>query len=333
MGRHIAALALLFAAVSAFAGDVTGAGSTFVYPLMAKWAATYHARTGQQIDYQPIGSGNGIRQIKAASITFGTTDMPLKPEELERAGLVQFPIAVGGVVPVINLQGIGAGQIHMTGALLADIYRGKIANWNDAAIASANPGVRLPDLKITVVHRSDGSGTTFNWTDYLSKVSPEWKAAVGAGTTVRWPVGMNASGNEGVSLYIHNIRGAIGYVELTYALQKSLPYALVQNRDGLYVKPSRESFSAAVTAVEWNPRLDFYQVLTNAPGPNAWPITGTVFVLMQRSAAHPSNTKDALAFFQWALAEGQSDASAEHYVALPPELVKQVIAYWAETFK
>jgi len=333
MGKHIAALALFFAAVSAIAGDVTGAGSTFVFPLMSKWAATYYARTGRQVDYQPIGSGNGIRQIKAANVTFGATDMPLKPEELERAGLAQFPIAIGGVVPVINLPGIAPGQIRMTGALLADIFLGKIDNWNDPAISALNPDILFPDLKITVVHRSDGSGTTFNWTNYLSTVSPEWKTAVGADTSVHWPRGPGASGNEGISLYIRNLRGAIGYVELTYALQRKLPYTLVQNRDGLYVQPSRESFSAAATAVQWSARSDFYQVQTNAPGPNAWPITGTVFVLMQRSAANPSNTKDALAFFRWALAEGQADASTEHYVALPQELVKQVVSYWADTFK
>ena len=329
------AVALVWCAAmgAACAGDVTGAGSTFVYPLMSKWAATYYAKTGQQVNYQPVGSGNGICQIKAANVTFGATDMPLKPDELQRAGLAQFPIVVGGVVPVLNLPGIVAGQLRMTGAVLAAIYQGRIANWNDPAIAAINPGVTLPDLKIVVVHRSDSSGTTFNWTDYLSKVSPEWQGAVGAGTTVKWPAGVGASGNEGVSVYIRNVRGTIGYVELTYALQRKLPYASVQNRDGLYVLPSRETFSAAVAAADWSPQQDFYQVLTNPPGQAVWPITGTVFVLMPRLSANGAATRDALAFFQWALMEGQADAAAEHYVALPPPLVMQIRTYWTDTFK
>ncbi len=333
--RGLAAAVLVGGAwmAQARAGDITGAGSTFVYPLMSKWAATYFAKTGQQVNYQPVGSGNGIRQIKAASVTFGATDMPLKPEELQRAGLAQFPIVVGGVVPVLNLPGINAGQLRLTGALLAAIYQGKIVKWNDPAIAAVNPGVPLPDLKIVVVHRSDSSGTTFNWTDYLSKVSPEWHEAVGAGTTVKWPTGVGASGNEGISVYLRNVSGAIGYVELTYALQRRLPYAAVQNRDGRYVLPSRESFSAAVAAAEWNPQRDFYQVLTNPPGQDVWPITGTVFVLMPRTPGNAGAARDALAFFQWALMEGQADASAEHYVALPRDLVTQIRAYWQTTFK
>jgi phosphate transport system substrate-binding protein len=317
----------------AHAGDVTGAGSTFVYPLMSKWAATYYARTGQQVNYQPVGSGNGIRQIKAASVTFGATDMPLKPEELQRAGLAQFPIVVGGVVPVLNLPGMAPGQLRLTGPLLAAIFQGRIVKWNDPGIQAVNPGVPLPDMAITVVHRSDSSGTTFNWTDFLSKVSPEWQGAVGAGTTVKWPVGMGASGNDGVAVYIRNIKGALGYVELTYALQRKLPYASVQNRDGQYVLPSRESFSAAAAAADWNPQQDFYQVLTNPPGQAVWPITGTVFVLMPRGPGTPAATRDALAFFQWALMEGQADASAENYVALPEPVVKQIRAYWTTTFK
>ncbi|PLQ00853.1 phosphate ABC transporter substrate-binding protein PstS [Cupriavidus pauculus] len=315
------------------AGDVTGAGSTFVYPLMSKWAATYYAKTGQQVNYQPVGSGNGIRQIKAANVTFGATDMPLKPDELQRAGLAQFPIVVGGVVPVLNLPGVAPGQLRLTGSLLAAIFQGRIVKWNDPAIVAVNPGVLLPDMAITVVHRSDSSGTTFNWTDFLSKVSPEWQDAVGAGTTVKWPLGMSASGNDGVAVYIRNVKGALGYVELTYALQRKLPYASVQNRDGHYVLPSRESFSAAAAAAEWNPQQDFYQVLTNPPGQTVWPITGTVFVLMPRGPGTPAATRDALAFFQWALMEGQADASAENYVALPEPVVKQIRAYWMSTFK
>lgn len=315
------------------AGDITGAGSTFVYPLMSKWAATYYARTGQQVNYHPIGSGNGIRQIRAAGVTFGATDMPLKPDDLRAAGLAQFPIVVGGVVPVLNLDGIAPGQLRMTGALLTDIYRGKILNWNDPAIAAANPGLPLPDQKIVVVHRSDSSGTTFNWTDYLAKVSPQWSESVGAGTTVKWPVGVGANGNEGVATYIRNVKGAIGYVELTYALQRKLAYAAVRNRDGVFVQPSRDTFSAAVKAAEWNPRADFYQVLTNAGGPQAWPITGVVFVLISKNNNKAAETRDALAFFRWALFEGQADAAAEHYVALPDGLARQVEAYWKEALQ
>ena len=317
----------------ALAGDVTGAGSTFVYPLMSKWAATYYAKTGQQVNYQPVGSGNGIRQIKAANVTFGATDMPLKPEELQRAGLAQFPIVVGGVVPVLNLPGIAPGQMRLTGPLLAAIFQGHVARWNDPAIVAINPGVALPDMAITVVHRSDSSGTTFNWTDFLSKVSPDWRSAVGAGTTVKWPLGMGASGNDGVAVYIRNVKGALGYVELTYAQQRKLPYVSVQNRDGQYVQPSRESFSAAAAAAEWNPQQDFYQVLTNPPGQGVWPITGTVFVLMPRGPGTPAATRDALAFFQWALMEGQADVSAENYVALPEGVVRQIRAYWLTTFR
>ncbi len=335
--RALAMVALIALGAGAWTtqarAEVTGAGSTFVYPLMSKWAATYYAKTGQQVNYQPVGSGNGIRQIKAASVTFGATDMPLKPDELQRAGLAQFPIVVGGVVPVLNLPGIAPGQLRITGPLLAAIFQGRVAKWNDPGIVAINPGVSLPDMPITVVHRSDSSGTTFNWTDFLSKVSPEWKSGVGAGTTVKWPMGVGASGNDGVAVYIRNVKGALGYVELTYALQRKLPYASVQNRDGQYVLPSRESFSAAAAAAEWNPQQDFYQVLTNPPGQAVWPITGTVFVLMPRGPGTPAATRDALAFFQWALMEGQADALAENYVALPEGVVTQIRAYWGTTFK
>lgn len=332
--RQVAILLLLLGTVLlARAGDITGAGSTFVYPLMSKWAATYYARTGHQVNYQPTGSGNGIRQIRAARVTFGATDMPLKPEDLRAAGLVQFPIVVGGVVPVLNLDGVGPGQLRTTGALLTDIYQGRIVNWNDRAIAAENPGLALPDLKIVVVHRNDSSGTTFNWTDYLTKVSPQWGESVGAGTTVKWPVGVGANGNDGVATYIRNVKGSIGYVELTYALQRKLAYAAIKNRDGIYVQPSRETFSAAVTAAEWNPKADFYQVLTDASGPQAWPITGVVFVLISKANGNAAETNDAIAFFRWALSEGQADAAAEHYVALPAGVVRHVEAYWKEAFR
>lgn len=327
------AVFLLAPATVVCAAEVTGAGSTFVYPVMAKWAATYYTRTGKAINYQAIGSGSGIQQVKSGLVTFGATDMPLRPEELQASGLAQFPLVVGGVVPVVNLDRVGAGQVRLTGTLLAGIFQGKIVNWNDPTIAQANPGMAFPDQKIVVVHRNDRSGTTFNWTDYLSKVSSEWKGSVGAGATVKWPVGVGANGNEGVSLYIRNVRGAIGYVELSYALQRKLPYTALQNQAGAFVQPTRDTFSAAVASASWAPQQDFYQVVTDAPGANAWPIADVVFVLMPRGANANGVTQDALAFFRWALREGQRDAAVEHYVALPPALVEQVEAYWGQWFK
>jgi phosphate transport system substrate-binding protein len=324
---------LLAPATAAPSSEVTGAGSTFVYPVMAKWAATYYLKTGKAINYQAIGSGGGIQQVKSGMVTFGATDMPLRPDELQAAGLVQFPLVVGGVVPVVNLDGVGAGQVRLNGALLAAIFEGKIVNWSDPVIAQANPGLVFPNLKIVVVHRSDRSGTTFNWTDYLSKVSSEWKSSVGAGTTVKWPVGVGANGNEGVSLYIRSVKGSIGYVELSYALQRKLPYTALQNQAGVYVQPTHDSFSAAVASASWVPQQDFYQVVTNAPGANAWPIAGVVFVLMPRVPNGNGGRKDALAFFQWALREGQADAAIENYVALPPVVVEQVETYWGQSFK
>ncbi|SAK72079.1 ABC phosphate transporter, periplasmic ligand binding protein [Caballeronia pedi] len=320
-------------AVAAFSAEITGAGSTFVYPLLLKWAATYHTKTGQRVDYQPTGSGNGVRQIKAARVTFGASDMPLAPDELRAAGLAQFPVVIGGVVPVVNLPGVGAGQIRLSGPLLADIYLGKIVNWNDPAIVSLNPGVTLPNLKIVVVHRNESSGTTFNWVSFLSQSSASWKGSVGAGTTVKWPTGVGATGNDGVATYIRNVEGSIGYVELTYALQRNLAYTAVQNRSGAFVQPSRATFSAAAAAADWNDRPDFYQIVTDAPGENAWPIAGVVFVLVPREAKDPAASKAVLDFFRWALNEGQADADAEHYVSLPAALVKQIEAYWSQNIK
>ncbi|SAL80660.1 ABC phosphate transporter, periplasmic ligand binding protein [Caballeronia choica] len=320
-------------AASARCADISGAGSTFVYPLLLKWAATYYMKTGQQVSYVPTGSGNGVRQIKAARVTFGASDMPLMPDELRTAGLAQFPLVIGGVVPVVNLGGVGPGQLRLTGPLLADIYLGKIVNWDDPAIAAINPGIHLPDMKILVVHRGDSSGTTFNWASFLSKTSSAWKASVGAGTSVKWPTGVSATGNDGIAIYIKNVEGTIGYVELTYALQRNLSYAAVQNRSGAYVQPSRASFSAAATAADWTQQPDFYQIVTDAPGADAWPITGVVFVILPKAAKDAGSSRAALAFFKWALTEGQADAATEHYVSLPPALVKQIETYWNENIK
>lgn len=320
--------------VNALAAEISGAGSTFVYPLLLKWAATYHTKTGQRIDYVPSGSGNGVRQVKAEQVAFGASDMPLSPDELKAAGLAQFPVVIGGVVPVVHLTGVGPGQLRLTGPVLADIYLGKIVNWNDPAIAALNPGIKFPDLKIVPVHRSEGSGTTFNWVNYLSQVSDTWKTTVGAGTRVKWPVGgVGATGNDGVAIYIKYVEGAIGYVELTYALQRNLAYAAMQNRSGAFVQPSRETFSAAAATADWTQRPDFYQVVTDAPGPNAWPIAGVVFILVPKSAKDAAASKAALAFFRWALNEGQADADTEHYVSLPSDLVKQIEEYWNANIK
>src|SRR5207342_3621802 len=260
------AVATTFAAANAFAADVTGAGASFVYPIMSKWSAEYAKTTGKKVNYQSIGSGGGIAQIKAATVDFGSSDAPLKPEELAQFGLGQFPSVIGGVVPVVHVPGIAAGKIRFTGPLLANIFLGKVTMWNDPAIVAINPGLTLPATKITVVHRSDGSGTTFNFANYLAKVSPEWKASVGEGTAVKWPTGLGGKGNEGVAAYVKQLNGGIGYVELSYALQNKMAYAAMQNAAGKWVLPSDESFAAAAASADWAHAKDFYLVITNAPG-------------------------------------------------------------------
>ncbi|PPU98316.1 phosphate ABC transporter substrate-binding protein PstS [Xanthomonas populi] len=313
--------------------EISGAGASFIYPLVSKWSAGYNAATGNKVNYQSIGSGGGIAQIKAGTVDFGSTDKPLDSAELQQAGLGQFPSAIGGVVPVVNLQGIAPGKLRLTGALLGDIFLGKVTMWNDAAIVAANPGVTLPATKINLVHRSDGSGTTFNFSNYLSKVSPEWKSKVGEGTSVQWPGGVGGKGNEGVASYVQQIKDSIGYVELAYALQNKMPYASLQNAAGQWVKPNAESFAAAAASADWANAKDFNLVITNAPGEKAWPITATNFMLMHKQPKDAARSKATLDFFKWALENGQTQASELHYVPLPPELVKQIQAYWASKFK
>ncbi|WP_372015060.1 phosphate ABC transporter substrate-binding protein PstS [Pseudoxanthomonas sp. 10H] len=315
------------------AAQISGAGASFIYPLVSKWSADYNAATGNKVNYQSIGSGGGIAQIKAGTVDFGSSDKPLPSDELAAAGLGQFPSAIGGVVPVFNLEGIQPGQLRLTGPLLADIFLGKVAMWNDPAIAAANPGVSLPAEKITLVHRSDGSGTTFNFSNYLSKVSPEWKQKVGEGTSLQWPAGVGGKGNEGVAAYVKQIKGGIGYVELAYALQNGMPYAALRNAAGQFVQPSAESFAAAAASADWTGSQDFNLVITNAPGAQAWPITATNFMLMPKQAKDPARSQATLAFFKWAFEQGQPQAQALHYVPLPPELVQQIEAYWAAEFK
>jgi phosphate transport system substrate-binding protein len=322
---------LLFAAV-AQAGETSGAGSTFVSPILAKWAADYHAKSGNQISYQSIGSASGIAQIKKGVVDFGATDMPLKPAELQELGLGQFPLVIGGVVPVVNIEGIKPGELRFSGVLLADIFLGKIKNWNDPAIQKLNPDLTLPNAAITVVHRLDGSGTTFNWANYLSKVSPEWREKVGEGTSVEWPIGAGGKGNEGVAVYVNQTKGAISYVEYAYARKNNLTYALVENRAGHFVKPDAQSFQAAATSADWMSAKDFHVIMTDAPGDNAYPITATTFVLMYKTAKESERALTAMDFFKWALEHGQVEAETLDYVPLPSSLVQQVEDYWRIQF-
>ncbi|AYH42186.1 phosphate ABC transporter substrate-binding protein PstS [Azoarcus sp. DN11] len=315
------------------AADITGAGSTFVYPILSKWSSEYNAKTGSKINYQSIGSGGGIAQIKAGTVDFGASDAPLKTEDLQQAGLTQFPVVIGGVVPVVNIAGVEPGKLKLTGPVLADIFLGKITKWNDAAIASLNSGVALPEATINVVHRSDGSGTTFNFVNYLAKVSPEWGSKVGEGTSVPWPVGVGGKGNEGVAGYVKQLKNSIGYVELAYALQNKMSYVGLKNRAGKFVEPSLETFQAAAASAEWNKAKDFYLVITDAPGADSWPIAASVFVIMYKQPKDAERSKATLEFFKWAMENGQAAAKALDYVALPAPLVKQIETHWSSEIK
>ena len=313
---------------SSAAGQITGAGSTFVYPVLAAWSADFAKQTGAEVNYQSIGSGGGVSQIKAGTVDFGATDQPLEPAELASSGLVQFPIVIGGVVPVVNIAGLDAGKLRLTGPVLADIYAGKIKTWNDPVIARLNPGVALPGASIAVVHRSDGSGTTFNFTHYLSQVSPAWKSGPGEGKSVSWPTGVGGKGNEGVAGYVKQIPNAIGYVEYAYVLQNKMAYTLLQNSAGTFVAPSAASFQAAAASADWKNAKDFFLVMTNAPGAQAYPITATTFVLM-----HKQPKDKALTFFRWALQHGQPQAQKLDYVPLPADLVAQIESYVGANIK
>lgn len=323
---------LLLAATAARAVDINGAGSTFVFPIMLKWAAAYHAKTDVKVHYQSVGSGNGIQKVKAGTVTFGASDKPLPPEELKAAGLAQFPLVIGGVVPVLNVEGIKSGDLKFTGELLADIYLGKVSKWNDAAIVALNPDAKLPDLKIQVAYRADSSGTTYNWVNYLSKVSGEWKAKVGEGTTVKWPVGSPGTGNEGLARYVNHVKGSIGYVELAYAIEHKMTFAMVKNVGGEFVAPSLDSFRAAAASAAWQ-APDFYEVLTQAPGKDSWPIAATVFILMPKQAKDSAQAAEAIRFFRWSLEQGKADAKSLNYVSLPDGLVRQVEAYWEQNIR
>ena len=327
---------LVFAAAATFgigtaqATEVTGAGASFVFPLMSKWSADYLAATGNQVNYQSIGSSGGIAQIKAGTVDFGSSDKPLDSADLKEAGLIQFPSVIGGVVPVVNIDGVAPGQLKLDGTVLADIFLGKIGKWNDAAIVALNDGVALPDKKITVVHRSDGSGTTFNFVNYLSKVSPQWKQDVGEGTSVQWPTGLGGKGNEGVAAYVKQIKNSIGYVELSFALQSTMTYTQMQNAAGKFVTPSAASFAAAAASADWANASDFNLVITNAPGDASWPISATNFILMHAKAKDATSAEAARAFFTWAYDHGQTQASALDYVPLPESLVARIKGYWTD---
>jgi len=320
----------VFAMSTAMAADMTGAGATFPAPVYSKWAESYKAATGNGLNYQPIGSGGGIKQIKAKTVDFGASDMPLKAEELAEDGLVQFPMVMGGVVPVFNLEGIKAGQLKLTGDVLAGIYLGKITKWNAAEIAALNPGVKLPTDDIAVVHRADGSGTSFLFTDYLSKSSTEFKTTVGAGTAVKWPVGLGGKGNEGVAANVTRVKGAIGYVEYAYAKKNKMEYAQLKNHDGQYVEPTEDSFKAAAAGAEWAKTPGFGVVLTDQAGKASWPITGATFILMHKAEANAANAKEVLKFFDWSYKNGNAMAVELDYGPLPAPVVKMVQDSWKD---
>lgn len=324
--RLVAAMTLSSAMFSGYAAaaDITGAGATFPYPLYAKWAETYKAKSGVGMNYQSIGSGGGIKQIQAKTVDFGASDKPLTLDELNKAGLTQFPAVMGGVVPVVNLPGVAPGQLKVTGPLLADIYLGKVTKWNDPAITSINPGVNLPAQNITVVRRSDGSGTTFIWTNYLSRVSEEWKTKVGENSAVNWPTGVGGKGNEGVANYVTRIKGAIGYVEYAYAKKNKMIHLAMKNKAGEFVQPDDLTFQAAASFAEWNKVPGFGEILTEQPGKTSWPITGASFILMHKVQADPAKGAEVVKFFDWAFKNGQKTAEELDYVALPAVLVKQI---------
>jgi phosphate transport system substrate-binding protein len=318
---------------SAVAAEITGAGATFPYPIYAKWAEAYKKATGIGLNYQSIGSGGGIKQIKAKTVDFGASDMPLKAEELEADGLMQFPMVMGGVVPVINLDGVTPGQLKLTGPVLADIYLGKITKWNAPEIASLNPGVKLAAEDITVVHRADGSGTSFLFTDFLSKANPDFKAKVGSGTAVKWPVGVGGKGNEGVAANVQRIKNSIGYVEYAYAKKNNMQHTQLKNRDGQFVQPDDETFKAAAAGADWNKAPGFALVLTDQAGKHSWPITGASFILMHKAQADANKSKDVLKFFEWAYKNGGAMATELDYVAMPAPVVKLVQDAWKSQLK
>jgi phosphate transport system substrate-binding protein len=333
--RTLLAAGVIAAAIAypAIAIDISGAGATFPYPIYAKWADAYKKETGSGLNYQSIGSGGGIKQITAKTVTFGATDMPLKPDELSKNGLVQFPTVIGGDIPVVNLAEINSGDLKLDGPTLAKIFLGEIKAWNDPAIQKLNPSAKLPSQAIVVVHRSDGSGTTFIWTDYLSKVSADWKSKVGANTAVEWPVGIGAKGNEGVANNVANTKGSIGYVEYAYAKQNKMTTVNMINKDGKSVAPSAKAFQAAAANADWEKAEGFYVILTDESGPESWPIAGATFILIHKQPQDPAAASEALKFFSWAYAKGDKMAEDLDYVPMPDKVVSAIQKVWAKEIK
>jgi phosphate transport system substrate-binding protein len=311
---------------------LNGAGATFPYPIYSRWAFEYKKQTGTKINYQSIGSGGGIAQTKARTIDFGASDAPLSPDELQTDNLVQFPLIIGGVVPIVNIDGVPPGVLKLDGEVLANIFLGAVSKWNDPAIVNLNPGLSLPNAEIAVIHRSDSSGTTWIFTNYLNKVSSSWKEKVGNGRAVNWPTGMGGKGNEGVAAYVQRVKGAIGYVEFAYAVQNNISHVQLRNRDGHFVEPTLETFKAAADSANWPANEGFYLVLTDQPGERTWPITGASFILMQQSQEEKRITQKALKFFMWCYENGSEMAKTLHYVPIPKEVVTMVHSLWKEKF-
>ena len=331
--KTIVAAGLVAASTSAFAADITGAGATFPFPVYSKWADAYKKETGNGLNYQSIGSGGGIKQIQAKTVTFGASDAPLKVEQLEKDGLAQWPMVMGAIVPVVNIEGVKAGELVFDGETLANVFLGKITKWDDAAIKKLNPNVKLPSEAITVVRRSDGSGTTFNFTNYLSKASADWKSKVGEGTAVEWPVGVGAKGNEGVSGNISQTKNSIGYVEYAYAKQNKLTYTGIINKSGKAVQPTVEAFQAAASNADWAKAPGYYVILTDQPGDKSWPITAATFILMHKEATDKVASQEAIKFFRWAFKNGDKMAEELDYIPMPDSVVQLIEKTWAAEIK
>jgi phosphate transport system substrate-binding protein len=329
----LATAALVATSLSAHAGDLSGAGSTFVYPVLAKWADTYKKETGVGVNYQSIGSGGGVKQIKAKTVVFGATDAPLPGKDLDASGLAQFPIIMGGIVPVVNLDGIKPGDLTLDGATLSKIYLGEIKKWNDPAIAKLNPGAKLPSTAIALVHRADASGTTFNFTYYLSDVNADWKSKVGTSTAVQWPAGIGAKGNEGVANNVAQTRGSIGYVEYAYAKQNKLTYTKMVNRAGKTVSPTSDAFQAGAANADWKSQPGYGVILANQPGDQSWPITASTWILIYKTPSDSASTAAALKFFDWAYSKGQNEAKALDYIPMPASVVADIEKMWATDIK
>jgi phosphate transport system substrate-binding protein len=331
--KAIVAAGLVAVATPSFAADITGAGSTFIFPVLSKWADAYKKETGNGVNYQSIGSGAGIKQIEASTVTFGATDAPLKAEQLQKDGLSQWPMIMGAIVPVVNIEGVKAGDMVLDGPTLAQIYLGKITKWDDAAIKKLNPNVKLPSEAISVVHRADGSGTTFNFTDYLSKVSPDWKSKVGEGTAVEWPAGVGAKGNEGVAGNISQTKNSIGYVEYAYAKQNKLTYTQMINKAGKTVQPTNAAFQAAASNADWTNAPGYYLILTDQPGDKSWPIVASTFILMHKEASDKASSQEALKFFKFAFEKGAKSAEDLDYIPIPDNVIKLIEKTWSADIK